>query len=45
MTSASTTPDTWRSRIMHRVMLAGEVPVGVDGTASTPLTGSEPGRR
>ncbi|MEU6105793.1 TauD/TfdA dioxygenase family protein [Streptomyces flaveolus] len=31
-------------RTMHRVMLAGEVPVGVDGAASTPLTGSEPGR-
>ncbi|WP_280871572.1 TauD/TfdA family dioxygenase [Streptomyces sp. MJP52] len=30
-------------RIMHRVMLAGEVPVGVDGRASEPLTGSEPG--
>ncbi|MEU6406546.1 TauD/TfdA family dioxygenase [Streptomyces sp. NPDC046985] len=31
-------------RIMHRVMLAGDVPVGADGRASQPLTGSEPGR-
>ncbi|WP_448319768.1 TauD/TfdA dioxygenase family protein [Streptomyces sp. CO7] len=30
-------------RIMHRVMLAGDVPVGVDGRASEALTGSEPG--
>ncbi|NYV78268.1 TauD/TfdA family dioxygenase, partial [Streptomyces sp. UH6] len=30
-------------RIMHRVMLAGEVPVGVDGRASEALTGSRPG--
>jgi taurine dioxygenase len=30
-------------RIMHRVMLAGEVPVGVDGRVSQALTGSEPG--
>ncbi|MEU2369314.1 TauD/TfdA family dioxygenase [Streptomyces pseudogriseolus] len=31
-------------RIMHRVMLAGDVPVGVDGTPSLPLTGPAPGR-
>ncbi|MFD6310528.1 TauD/TfdA dioxygenase family protein [Streptomyces nigra] len=31
-------------RIMHRVMLAGDVPVGVDGTPSQPLTGTAPGR-
>ncbi|MEU8590064.1 TauD/TfdA family dioxygenase [Streptomyces sp. NPDC048664] len=31
-------------RVMHRVMLAGEVPVGPDGRPSTPLTGTEPGR-
>jgi len=31
-------------RIMHRVMLAGDVPVGVDGRPSEPITGSEPGR-
>lgn len=31
-------------RIMHRVMLAGEVPVGPDGRPSTPITGTEPGR-
>ncbi|MYU23004.1 TauD/TfdA family dioxygenase [Streptomyces sp. SID8352] len=31
-------------RIMHRVMLTGEVPTGVDGTPSEPLTGSAPGR-
>jgi taurine dioxygenase len=31
-------------RIMHRVMLAGDVPVGVDGTPSEAITGSEPGR-
>ena len=31
-------------RTMHRVMLAGDVPAGVDGTPSEPLTGSEPGR-
>jgi taurine dioxygenase len=31
-------------RIMHRVMLAGEVPVGVDGRPSEPIIGSEPGR-
>ncbi|MEU6161249.1 TauD/TfdA family dioxygenase [Streptomyces sp. NPDC047130] len=30
-------------RIMHRVMLAGEVPVGVDGRPSEALTGSAPG--
>jgi taurine dioxygenase len=30
-------------RIMHRVMLAGEVPVGVDGRPSEQLTGSAPG--
>ncbi|MEU3792931.1 TauD/TfdA family dioxygenase [Streptomyces fructofermentans] len=29
-------------RIMHRVMLAGDVPVGVDGRPSVPITGSEP---
>ncbi|MFH8499129.1 TauD/TfdA dioxygenase family protein [Streptomyces coeruleorubidus] len=31
-------------RIMHRVMLAGDVPVGVDGRASEPITGTAPGR-
>ncbi|MFF4958255.1 TauD/TfdA dioxygenase family protein [Streptomyces sp. NPDC001222] len=31
-------------RIMHRVMLAGEVPVGPDGRPSEPVTGTEPGR-
>ncbi|QNT97336.1 dioxygenase [Streptomyces griseofuscus] len=31
-------------RIMHRVMLHGEVPVGVDGRPSTPVTGTEAGR-
>ncbi|MGV9562719.1 TauD/TfdA dioxygenase family protein [Streptomyces sp. NPDC003480] len=31
-------------RIMHRVMLAGEVPVGPDGRPSEPITGTEPGR-
>jgi taurine dioxygenase len=31
-------------RIMHRVMLAGDVPVGVDGRPSEPLAGPEPGR-
>jgi alpha-ketoglutarate-dependent sulfate ester dioxygenase len=31
-------------RIMHRVMLAGDVPVGVDGRRSEPIIGSEPGR-
>ncbi|WP_086867106.1 TauD/TfdA dioxygenase family protein [Streptomyces viridochromogenes] len=31
-------------RVMHRVMLAGDVPVGVDGTPSRPLTGTAPGR-
>jgi taurine dioxygenase len=31
-------------RIMHRVMLAGDVPAGVDGRPSEPLCGSEPGR-
>ncbi|MEV5987822.1 TauD/TfdA family dioxygenase [Streptomyces sp. NPDC052051] len=31
-------------RIMHRVMLAGDIPVGVDGTPSRPLTGTAPGR-
>ncbi|QES51697.1 taurine dioxygenase [Streptomyces venezuelae] len=30
-------------RIMHRVMLAGEVPVGVDGRPSEPVTGPAPG--
>ncbi|MFF6996434.1 TauD/TfdA dioxygenase family protein [Streptomyces sp. NPDC008313] len=30
-------------RIMHRVMLAGEVPVGVDGRPSTPVVGTRPG--
>ncbi|AVH60567.1 MULTISPECIES: TauD/TfdA dioxygenase family protein [Streptomyces] len=29
-------------RIMHRVMLAGDVPVGVDGKPSAPIVGSEP---
>jgi taurine dioxygenase len=31
-------------RTMHRVMLAGDVPVGVDGRSSEPIVGSEPGR-
>ncbi|WP_210583818.1 TauD/TfdA family dioxygenase [Streptomyces sp. GESEQ-35] len=31
-------------RIMHRVMLAGDVPVGVDGKTSEPIVGTEPGR-
>lgn len=31
-------------RVMHRVMLEGEVPVGVDGRPSQALTGTEPGR-
>ncbi|MGW6256822.1 TauD/TfdA dioxygenase family protein [Streptomyces sp. NPDC055085] len=31
-------------RVMHRVMLAGDVPEGVDGKPSVPITGSEPGR-
>lgn len=31
-------------RTMHRVMLAGDVPVGVDGKPSEPIVGSEPGR-
>ncbi|MFI8105788.1 TauD/TfdA dioxygenase family protein [Streptomyces sp. NPDC086023] len=31
-------------RVMHRVMLAGEVPVGVDGRPSEPVTGTAPGR-
>ena len=31
-------------RIMHRVMLHGDVPVGVDGKPSEPITGGEPGR-
>ncbi len=31
-------------RITHRVMLAGDVPGGVDGTPSRPLTGTGQGR-
>ncbi|MFD3698302.1 TauD/TfdA dioxygenase family protein [Streptomyces sp. NPDC058646] len=31
-------------RVMHRVMLAGDVPVGVDGESSVPVVGTEPGR-
>ncbi|MEU6277047.1 TauD/TfdA family dioxygenase [Streptomyces populi] len=31
-------------RVMHRVMLAGDVPRGVDGEPSVPVVGSEPGR-
>ncbi|MFD1657189.1 TauD/TfdA dioxygenase family protein [Streptomyces caeni] len=31
-------------RIMHRVMLSGDIPVGPDGTPSAPITGPEPGR-
>ncbi|MEV6296991.1 TauD/TfdA family dioxygenase [Streptomyces sp. NPDC051896] len=31
-------------RIMHRVMLAGDVPVGVDGKPSEAVVGTEPGR-
>ncbi|MET9411126.1 TauD/TfdA family dioxygenase [Streptomyces sp. NPDC002935] len=30
-------------RVMHRVMLAGDVPVGVDGKPSEPIVGSGPG--
>jgi taurine dioxygenase len=29
---------------MHRVMLAGDVPVGPDGKLSEPITGTEVGR-
>ncbi|WP_225826260.1 TauD/TfdA dioxygenase family protein [Streptomyces naphthomycinicus] len=32
------------ARVMHRVMLHGEVPVGVDGRPSEPLVGTEAGR-
>ncbi|MEU3254314.1 TauD/TfdA family dioxygenase [Streptomyces sp. NPDC006997] len=31
-------------RVMHRVMLSGDLPVGPDGRASEALVGSEPGR-
>ncbi|MFC5724595.1 TauD/TfdA dioxygenase family protein [Streptomyces gamaensis] len=31
-------------RIMHRVLIAGDVPTGVDGTPSESLADSEPGR-
>ncbi|MET7909472.1 TauD/TfdA dioxygenase family protein [Streptomyces avermitilis] len=31
-------------RVMHRVMLAGDIPVGVDGKPSTPIAGTEPER-
>jgi len=31
-------------RVMHRVMLAGDVPVGADGKPSVSITGSEPRR-
>lgn len=31
-------------RTMHRVMLTGDVPVGVDGKPSEPVVGTEPGR-
>ncbi|MEU9209705.1 TauD/TfdA family dioxygenase [Streptomyces sp. NPDC048415] len=31
-------------RVMHRVMLAGDVPEGVDGKPSVPIVGSEPRR-
>ncbi|WP_392972138.1 TauD/TfdA dioxygenase family protein [Streptomyces sp. LN245] len=31
-------------RVMHRVMLAGDVPRGVNGVPSAPIVGSEPGR-
>ncbi|EST19666.1 hypothetical protein M878_41590 [Streptomyces roseochromogenus subsp. oscitans DS 12.976] len=31
-------------RIMHRVMLAGDVPVGVDGRRSEAVTGTAVGR-
>ncbi|MER7370753.1 TauD/TfdA dioxygenase family protein, partial [Nonomuraea wenchangensis] len=30
-------------RVMHRVMLRGEVPLGVDGRPSEPITGPPPG--
>jgi taurine dioxygenase len=36
------TPD--HPRIMHRVMLAGDIPAGPDGTPSVPVTGTQPGR-
>ncbi|MEU2586474.1 TauD/TfdA family dioxygenase [Streptomyces avermitilis] len=31
-------------RVMHRVMLAGDIPVGVNGKPSTPIAGTEPER-
>lgn len=31
-------------RVMHRVMLAGDIPAGVDGRPSEPVTGTEPGK-
>jgi alpha-ketoglutarate-dependent taurine dioxygenase len=31
-------------RVMHRVMLTGDIPAGVDGRRSEPVTGTEPGR-
>lgn len=31
-------------RVMHRVMLSGDVPEGVDGKPSVPIVGSEPQR-
>ncbi|GAA5704736.1 MULTISPECIES: TauD/TfdA dioxygenase family protein [Streptomyces] len=31
-------------RVMHRVMLAGDIPVGVDGKPSAPIAGTEPER-
>lgn len=31
-------------RVMHRVMLAGDIPAGVDGRPSEPVTGTAPGK-
>jgi taurine dioxygenase len=39
----SDTAHVGHPRVMHRVMLAGEVPEGVDGKPSVPIVGSEPG--
>jgi taurine dioxygenase len=40
----SDTAHVGHPRVMHRVMLAGDVPQGVDGKPSVPIVGSEPGR-
>ncbi|MCK2215733.1 TauD/TfdA family dioxygenase [Actinomadura sp. ATCC 31491] len=39
----SDTQHLGQARVMHRVMLHGEVPVGADGRRSEPITGPEPG--